>query len=416
MATKLEELRPLLDKCVLCGGCHPDCPTYTQSRYEHDSARGKVLLADALLKGELKPSAGLAKTFGHCLSCMACTQACPAMADPAKVIVAARGFLFENGESGFLEKFVYRKLLASRRGTGFLSAFMKLAAFLSRRLPWFSGFLRDGKTKPFPDFSLKSLKSQYQAVIPAVGAPALHVAYFVGCMADWAFQSNGKAVIGALTAAGVEVTLVEDEVCCGAPAYFGGDQIAAIEAAKKNVRAFMAGDFDHIVTSCATCGSMLKEVYPELLGGEETARFAAKIVDFQKLYADRFLENSRLFKKPGGNIKVTYHDPSHLSRGMKVTKEPRAILKSLPGVEFVEMREADACCGGAGTFNAMNYGDSLEIGARKAKNIADGGAQIVVTECPSCQMQLMDLTARHCPGVVVLHTAEFLSRFDREAR
>ena len=414
----LQGLRPLIDKCVLCGGCHPDCPTYKLTRYEHDAARGKVILADALLKGTVQPTQKLAETFAHCLSCMACTQACPAGADPARVIVAARGELFKKTGS-LLEKTVFRKILTNNRAMPFLSGFLKFIAALSRiypGLPGISKFNREGLMKVFPGFSLDRMKNRFPQTIPAKGRRIMRVGYFTGCMTDWAFQSNGAAVVNILSSAGAEVILLKDEVCCGAPAFFAGDVEGAKISAEKNLRAFVGNDFDYIVTSCATCGSMLKNEYPRIIGGAEAKEFSSKVVDFQKLYVDKLLANVMTENKTGEKIKVTYHDPCHLSRGMGVVKEPREILKKLSGVEFVEMREADSCCGGAGMFNAKNYSDSLEIGKRKGKNIADSGAVIVVTECPSCQMQLMDITARYCPGVAVLHAAEFLSRFIRKRK
>ncbi|MBI3580721.1 MAG: (Fe-S)-binding protein [Nitrospinae bacterium] len=413
MEGELNKLKPLIDKCVLCGGCHPDCPTYQLTRYERDSARGKVLLADALLKGDLRPTPELASVFGHCLSCMACTQACPAGADPAKVIIAARGDFFKK-TGGLAEKLVFRKILTTTRLMPFLSAFLRMGAALSKffpRLPGISGFSRDGRQKIFPIFTNARLKDRFPAKIPAKGKRIMSVAYFTGCMADWAFQTDGAAVINILSSAGADVTLVGGEVCCGAPAYFAGDFEAARLSAGKNVGAFAGGGFDFIVTSCATCGSVLREVYPEILPTAESTAFVSKITDFQKLYVETLSANVAIRKKSGEKIRVTYHDPCHLSRGMKVTKEPREILKNLPDVEFVEMKEPDSCCGGAGMFNVKHYSDSLEIGRRKGRNIVECGAQIVVTECPSCQMQLMDITARYSPGVTVLHMADFLSRF-----
>ncbi len=413
MPKELKELEPLINKCVLCGGCHPDCPTYTLSRYEHDAARGKVLLAQALLKGELPPSPELAQKFDHCLTCMACTQACPAGADPAKVIVAARNEVRKGIGGGFIRNFIFAKILPNRLAMPFLAAAMKIGSRLFSILPWLPGmgkFTVGGDKKILPEFFTTSLKSEYPQVVPAAGKRLMRVAYFTGCMADWVFQKSGRGVIGILSSAGADVLLVKDEVCCGAPAYFSGDMVNAGLMAEKNLKAFMAMEVDYIVTSCATCGSVLKEIYPELLGGADAQKFSAKIIDFQKLLVDRLMPKIPAPTGAEPKIKVTYHDPCHLSRGMKVVAEPHRLLQKLPGVEYVEMADANACCGGAGTFSASFYADSLEIGKRKAQNIMASGAQIVVTECPSCQMQLMDLMARYAPGVKVLHTAELLAK------
>jgi glycolate oxidase iron-sulfur subunit len=313
-----------------------------------------------------------------------------------------------------LEKFVFGKMLTNSRAMPFLSAFFKIATAFAKAFPWMPGakeFTRDGKQKVSPEFQFAGLKSRLPSTIPAKGPRVLKAAYFTGCMADWAFQSSGLGVINVLTSYGAEVTLIKDEVCCGAPAYFAGDFESAKTSAEKNLRAFAGGGFDYIVTSCATCGSVLKEIYPLLIGKTATDGFSEKVVDFQKLLLDRLKPKTVAAAREGKKIKVTYHDPCHLSRGMKITKEPRELLKNLPGVEFVEMAEADSCCGGGGTFNAKSYADSMAIGERKARNIAASGAEIVVTECPSCQMQLMDLTARHCPNVRVMQTSELLSKY-----
>lgn len=400
----------LINKCVLCGGCHPDCPTYNLSRYEHDSARGKMLLASALLKGELPPSPELAEKFDHCLTCMACTEACPVGADPARVIAAARGEARKTGGRGILEKIIFRKFLPEKSAMPFLSAAMKLGTRLFEilpRLPGMGKFIREGRKKVFPEFRLNSLKSGFPDTVPARGKRLLRVGYFTGCMAEWVFQESGRNVVEILSAAGAEVTLVKDEICCGAPAFFSGDADSARRMARKNLAAFSALELDCIVTSCATCGSVLKNVYPELLGSDAKI-FSDKIIDFQKLLFDKLLPTLPMAEGATPKLTVTYHDPCHLSRGMRVVKEPRELLKRLPGVEYVEMRDANACCGGAGTFSAKFYADSLEIGKRKAQNIRESGAEAVVTECPSCQMQLMDLTARYAPGVKVMHIAELI--------
>ena len=414
MHKELKDYKNLIDKCVLCGGCHPDCPTYQLSRMERDSARGKALLAKALLEGELEPTATLADTFDHCLTCMACVNACPAGADPVKVITAARDEIRKKRGFGFIPKFIFSKILPHRALMPLLAWGMGIATILFRLIPpVFPGMremTRGGKKRLMPSFRLGILKGTLPDVIPAQGERTMRVAFFTGCMADWVFAEGAKAVIDILTLCGAEVVLVKDEVCCGAPAFFAGDRASAELMAMKNLMLFDKIGVDHIVTACATCGDVLQQVYPELVPGDETQKFSGKVIDFQKLLAGPLLARLPVKEHTGPKLKVTYHDPCHLARGMKVVKEPREILRRLPGVEFIEMAEADRCCGGAGTFSAKYYGDALEIGKRKAGNIKATGAQIVATECPSCEMQLLDMVGRFAPGVEVLSTAEVIRR------
>ncbi len=414
MHKELKDHQALIDKCVLCGGCHPDCPTYALSRMEHDAARGKVLLAKALLEGEVAPTQKLAATFDHCLTCMACVDACPAGADPVTIITAARDAVRRSQGLGAIPKFIFSRLLPHRSLMPLLAWGMAIGARLFRALPavlpGMAELEREGKKKLLPDFYFRSLKGTLPDVIPAKGEKTMRVAYFTGCMADWVFSESGRAAIDILTLAGAEVAIIKEEVCCGAPAFFAGDRASAELMAMKNLALFGKAEADHIVTTCATCGDVLKKVYPELLPGDAVKPFAGKVIDFQQLVVRHLLERLPQRDHAGPKLKVTYHDPCHLSRGMKVVKEPREILKRLPGVEFIEMDEANRCCGGSGTFSVKYYEDALAIGKRKAQNIKASGAQVVATECPSCEMQLMDMVARFAPGVEVLSTAEVMRR------
>lgn len=414
MHKELKDYKDLIDKCVLCGGCHPDCPTYQLSRMEHDAARGKVLLAKALLDGELRPTESLAATFDHCLTCMACVEACPAGADPVKVITAARDEIRKKRGLGFISRFIFATILPNRTLMPLLALALGTATalfkFLPSVFPGMKGMMHGGKKRLMPLFRLTSLKRTLPDVIPPHGEKTMRVAFFTGCMTDWVFTEGGMAVIDILTLCGAEVVLVKDEVCCGAPAFFAGDRSSAELMAMKNLAHFAKADADYIVTSCATCGDVLKEIYPDLVPGAATQAFAGRVIDFQKLLAGPLLGRLPMTPSAGPQLKVTYHDPCHLSRGMKVVKEPREILRRLPGVEFIEMAEADRCCGGAGTFLANYYGDAVEVGRRKAENIKASGARIVATECPSCEMQLRDMVDRFAPGVEVLSTAEVVRR------
>ncbi|MBI3813823.1 MAG: (Fe-S)-binding protein, partial [Nitrospinae bacterium] len=104
------------------------------------------------------------------------------------------------------------------------------------------------------------------------------------------------------------------------------------------------------------------------------------------------------------------HDPCHLRRGQKVIYPPREILKNIPGMEYIEMEDADRCCGGGGTFSLQHYDLSVSIGKYKAEKIKKTGADIVATACPSCQMQLSDILNRAGIKAKVVHTVQLLER------
>ena len=105
---------------------------------------------------------------------------------------------------------------------------------------------------------------------------------------------------------------------------------------------------------------------------------------------------------------MTYHDPCHLARGQGISENPREVLRSIPWVEFVEMRDADRCCGAGGSFSLSHYELSKSIGYRKVSAVRDADVDIVATECQTCVMQLADMLAQAEVDVAVMSVAELL--------
>src|SRR5262249_52100152 len=157
------------------------------------------------------------------------------------------------------------------------------------------------------------------------------------------------------TAAGYDVVVPGEQICCGALANHAGLRPTAREMAKKNLGAFPVGELDAIIINAAGCGAMLKE-YPLLLDGAED--FSNKVKDIREfLIATRIAE--RLPIRFVG--RVGYDDPCHLMHGQGIRSEPRQLLKAIPGIQFVEIEGADQCCGSAGIYNITQNELSMEI-------------------------------------------------------
>jgi glycolate oxidase iron-sulfur subunit len=210
------------------------------------------------------------------------------------------------------------------------------------------------------------------------------------------FPRVGETTILLLETLGYEV-LVVDHGCCGLPAFSHGASEAAMRLAEKNIRAFSNLPECVFVTDCSSCSSFLKE-YPRLFALGETAdtvllskaeQFAARVRDVTEILSlDSNAPSSVTTSIPTSPIRVTFHDPCHLSRRQRLSHLPRMILRSLPGIEFIEMNEADSCCGGAGAFAVEHPDLSLRILERKIESIISSKADIVATTCPSCLMQI----------------------------
>jgi glycolate oxidase iron-sulfur subunit len=178
--------------------------------------------------------------------------------------------------------------------------------------------------------------------------------------------------------------------------------------ARHNIALFEKAEVEFIITDCATCGSILKD-YGNLLADDpawakRAAAFSQKVQDISEFLMTIPLE------KPQGRIeaRVTYHDPCHLRRGQGVWKEPRELLKMIDGLEFVELPEADWCCGSSGTQLVTHYETSLKVLKRKTDNLAATQAEYVASGCPACQMQLNVGVRRAGLDVQVVHPITLL--------
>jgi glycolate oxidase iron-sulfur subunit len=410
-------------QCMKCGFCMYFCPVYREIHTEPNVARGRNILAMELLEGAHFDLQHLEERYSKCLTCNRCAQFCPAKVEVATITVAARGDIVANKGLPFTEKVVFARLLNKRRLFG---AVLKLASKLQRLLPRTKGKIRHlpvflsalGKGRQIPEIARRFLRDELPEVIsPPPGVEKrMRVAFFAGCATDFIFPEVGRMTIAFLTRQGVEVLFPKGQGCCGLPVFGSGAFALARAIADRNVAIFSEPEgVDYIITSCASCGSALKEGYGTFLADTKDrasryARFSAQVKDINEFIVDILKPPSEVFKTtlPQGT-KVTYHDPCHLVRYQKISAQPREIIRSIAGLELVEMREPDRCCGMGGSFNLRYYNLSRQIAEHKMRAIADTGADVVATTCPGCMIQLIDNTIQKKMPQRVMHVMELLS-------
>jgi glycolate oxidase iron-sulfur subunit len=413
---QIDRFRDDLDKCTKCGFCMSHCPVYQEEKVESSVARGKIMLVRALLSGELTLTDEMAEQLNKCTLCMTCVQNCPASTPLTTVVTAARADKVKHKGIPFPYNFIYRWLLPRRRLFGYVvriaswfqGIFMPKTQGSIRHLSMFLSAL--GKGRHIPQIAPKFLRQS----VPEVNRPpegvktACTVGYFTGCMTDFVFPELGKKIVKFLTGNGVEVIVPRGQGCCGAPVFLGaGDFDAGRKLADTNVQAFL--DVDYIVTDCATCASAMKD-YAKFLADtpqriQEYTEYAGKIKDITEFLVDilKLPPSSYKVAEEFKGKKITWHEPCHLGRYLGVKDQPRKILKSLPDIEYIEMSDADRCCGMAGTFSINFYDLSRKIAEKKTDSIDATGADIVVTDCPGCQIQLIDGITRKQMPQKVLH-------------
>ncbi len=386
----LQEVSEALLRCNKCGFCLAGCPIYKVTGIEWTTARGKFTLLCSVLDNGLGLDELAEPLFG-CLTCNCCVDHCPSGVVTDEIILKARAQLVKEQGQPWIQKLVFSKLLPNP---------MRLQR-LARFIGWIQASgLRSvaralGLTKLLGDVGKAELMlppvpfKHHMTAIPSskLEQPKYRVAYFVGCAGINISPHVAKAAVRVLNKHNTEVVMLPFS-CCGMPAYGYGDVESTLAMARKNIDLARSLEVDAIVTTCATCGSLLKR-YSALLSDDtdylvHARHFAGKVRDISEFLMDIGLNTEM------ENLKhrVTYHDPCHLGRFQKVTSQPRQILQSIPGVEFIEMDEANMCCGAAGSYVLSHYDLSMKVLARKMNNVVQTGADLLVTCCPGCSMQL----------------------------
>ena len=418
MSTLLDELKAAALKCTRCGQCLTICPVYGKTYEEATSSRGKLFLLRSLADGTVIPTQELMELAARCTLCMRCKSICPSGVNTTELIMALRHQLKQEGKLPLAKKIAFKALtkgrlfdMAMSHGKPFQSMLFKRSANgrgKVSRLPLPVAGLN--KRRIIPEFADTSLRKSVPAVSKAEGPIRGRVAFFPGCMLNYVYVGAGKDLIKVLTTNGIEVHLLDKLQCCGTPLFSSGDFEGAALLAENNVRLLSGGSFDAIITGCATCGSALKKEYGAILPeGRANAAWEGlkdRVFDF----SDFLLKLGPVEYRRELPLKVTYHDACHLVRGMGVSKQPRDLIRAIPGVKFVEMKRPDVCCGCAGTFSATHYDLSQKILEDKTNDILSTGADIVATGCSACKMQLIDGLTQKGSLITAMHTAELLGK------
>ncbi|MFA5027212.1 MAG: (Fe-S)-binding protein [Candidatus Methylomirabilota bacterium] len=400
-----------LFKCNKCGSCTSVCPLYQNTVNEGMAARGKVALLEAVADGRLEAGEAVRAKLDDCLLCGACATNCPSFVPTTDLFLEARAGLAKDLGLPLPIRLLLRALAmpgALAAGTPGLHLFHKLGipqlanGPLGDKLP---PMLR-AMLRSVPPAPLRSYRSRAKrAKSNGTGARGT-VGYFAGCFMNYGYADAAMATREMLGRAGFSVE-APAVMCCGVPHRAYGDIDTARELARKNIQALE--QYDHVVSDCASCGAALKE-YKHLL--KDDPAYAARAETLSARTADiaEFLVKQD-FPRPEFHtpLRVTYHDPCHLVRGQGVKNQPREILKAIPGVEYVEMKGADVCCGAAGSFCVTHPELSEGVGGNKADSILETKADVVVSGCPSCLTQLKAMLAAKGSTIKVMHPMELLA-------
>jgi len=254
------------------------------------------------------------------------------------------------------------------------------------------------------------LRQRLPELTPAKGERRGTVAFFLGCVMTLMYPEVSRETVRVLSHQGFDVYTPKQQKCCGAPHLTEGDRETTRQLAAHNLDLFLGLDITAIVTDCAGCSAALKE-YEEILAERrdhaKLEYFRSKVMDVSEFLIAQGLRTEDL--RPL-NTSVTYHEPCHLCHAQGISRQPRQLIKSIPGVEFREMNESSWCCGSAATFSLKFTDESQQILDRKLNNVKNTGAEILVTANPGCHLQLAWGLREAGMPQPVLHLMELLGK------
>jgi len=384
----------LIEACVHCGFCLPTCPTYLLWGEEADSPRGRLLLMRTAHEDGAELTVAEVDAWDNCLGCMACVTACPSGVRYDKLIEDTRGQVERNWQRTPADRRWRRALYATFPHPGRLRALAPLAAAarrlgadrLASRLPDRLGRPRE-LLRLTPRTPLRATLRRLPARTPARGAPrGVTVGFVQGCVQRVFFGAVNAATVAVLAAEGFDVVAPRLPRCCGALQLHSGDAEPARALARATIAAFER--CDAVVVNAAGCGSAMKE-YGHLLRDDpawaaRAEAFAAKVRDVTELLAEHEPQ-ARRHPLP---LTVAYHDACHLAHAQGVREAPRALLRSIPGVELREPDGWEICCGSAGLYNLLEPEPAAALGRRKAELLLATGADVVAAANPGCALQI----------------------------
>ncbi|RIH83729.1 Lactate utilization protein A [Calidithermus terrae] len=398
-----EVMAHAVEACVHCGFCLPACPTYQVLGEEMDSPRGRIFLMKEVLEGNLNPE-DAAPYIDKCLGCLGCVSACPSGVPYGELVSTYRGWAeprrhrspFQKAfRLGVMELLPYPQRFRAAAQLGKIGKVFKplLPKALQAPLELLPDRLEPAP--PLPEF------------FPAKGPRRARVALLTGCAQQVLKPNFNWATLRVLAENGVEVLIPRGQACCGAAALHTGERSRAIGLARQNLEAFPA-DVDAILSNAAGCGSGLKE-YGLLFVGEPehpaAEAFSKRVQDVSVFLANLGLLEPPALKQP---LKVAYHDACHLAHAQQVRSEPRKLLRSVPGLELLEIPEGELCCGSAGTYNLEQPAIAATLGERKARNILATGAQAIATGNIGCFTQIQSHLRKLGHEIPMYHTVEIL--------
>lgn len=414
-----------LQQCMHCGMCLPVCPTFEATQRERHGPRGRIALMRAIASGELESGPQFAEEMAFCLGCLACQSSCPAGVDYARLFEAARAEVESAELTSSASRHFWRAL--TLRFLFMHPKWLRTAGrclWLYQRSGLQSWARRLGLTRFLPP-SLRRLEPQTPTIarhfshqiIRPIESPvekARHrVVMLTGCVQDLVFSNLNRDTVEVLLANQCEVITPPVQPCCGSLHAHNGEPGLAATLARKWLDLIDPKSVDAIITNAGGCGAHLRH-YAVLLADDPAYAERAKEWDNKVRDIHEWLMETGCRPPKTGIAKgitpVTYHESCHLVHGQKVSRQPRALLRLIPGIELRELEESSWCCGSAGVYSITQPAFSASLLQRKVTHVTATGASVLATANPGCHLHINNGLQQIGSPVTVSHPVSLLAQ------
>ncbi len=415
----LLELDDHLVSCMRCGMCQAVCPVYGATMREADVARGKVALLEHLAHEMIADPAGVNDKLNRCLLCGSCAANCPSGVKLMDIFLNARVIVTEYLGLSPIKKAVFRGMLGN---PGLFNTLLEVGSKFQGILVKDTGKVQGTSCASALDSIIgkrhfvKLAKTPFHSKVKSMdssGRPGMpKVLFFPGCVTDKMFPNVAEACMKVFNHHGVGVFMPEKMACCGIPPLASGDGKSFDKLVRRNLDLFSKGEFDYLVTPCATCTATFKEIWTtmadrfEAFERRQIKELHDKCMDINAFVVNVLGVTTGGVESSSTAKKVTFHDSCHMKKSLGVFGEPRKLIGLNKNYSLVEMAESDRCCGSGGSFNLYQYDLSKDIGQRKRNNIVATGATVASTGCPACMLQMIDMLSQNNDNVEVKHSIE----------
>jgi len=369
-----DPLVALADRCVQCGLCLPACPTYTRSRLETESPRGRIALARAWALETIDVTPAGETHLDHCLGCRSCEAVCPAGVQYGALLVQARARQRARRPAGWRQRTI--EALVAR--PALLTFVLRAYGRLHPRLPT--------RWRPLPP------PGAVPRTAPTRPQEAAHVSLFVGCAANAYEAGLREAVARCLHILGVDVAIPSGQTCCGSVHAYAGNGDAAQALALRNREAF--GAAGTVLTFASGCHEAVSQA---LEGG------ANRTADSIEFLARQLAAHPERWRWRATPERIALHLPCTQRNVVRSAGTLRSLLAAVPGLEIVEL-DASGCCGASGAQMLEDPQHAATFRAPLLQQLDGSGATRLLSANLGCRLHLANGTA-----VPVQHPLEFLA-------